>query len=136
MPQGAADASDASATFFAVEYELDRPDVFPPGTELHLFVAEAIPHGEIPTKGPIAGALETIVLGGEEVENEETEEMETVVDDKVTAVTFPEVTEARNYLVIGVLPGESKEVRWIRFVPGKMGKSLTPPARFPSHSAG
>jgi hypothetical protein len=113
-----------------MEYELNRPSTFPPGTSVTLFHAEDFAAAELPTKGPVSGGLQTKVVGGK-VEGEKE-----VIDETVTAIKFTEVEEGRNYIAIGVLPGAAKAIRHLRFVAGKMGKSLTPPARFPTHVPG
>jgi hypothetical protein len=102
-----------------VDFVLDRPDFFPAGTEVGLYLAGSFPNR---FSGPSAGALQTATVGEDE-EGEATGE---------TAITFTEL-EVRRYIAAAEVDGQW---RTIRFIPGKLGSSLQPPERYPEHSPG
>lgn len=109
------------------ELTIDRAEIFPPGTSLSIYERGSFPNGV--EAGPTGAALSTHLVGGT---GEIVEEKE-VIDQAVTAVKFTGLTTARTYMVAGKVGGTW---RGVRVVCGKMGASLSPPARYSSHVAG
>lgn len=106
------------------EFTLGRPDVFPPGTSVGVYLAES---GVDTSKAPSQAALESAIVSFKEEKEEKV-----VLDETKTAITFKNLAAGRNYVAAGEVGGKW---RYLRFVPGKMGSSLTPPARYPTHPA-
>lgn len=102
------------------EFTLDRPDAFPTETKVGVYVAEAVPDLEAAPEG---AALQTKQVGFVEIKEE------LPVFDATTALTFTELT-TRNYVAGGKVGGVW---RYVRFAAGKLGASLKPPARYPTH---
>lgn len=85
-----------------MEFTLDHPDTFPIGTEVRLYLAEAIVDR---LNGPNEGPISTQLVGFVEfVEDEETEE-EVPVFGSETAVTFTGLSAKRGYCVAAEISG-------------------------------
>ncbi len=111
------------------EFTVDRPELFPPETEVGLYEAGAVTDTARPPSGK---AIASQVVGDTgETEKNEAEEEVAVIDPAQTAVTWKEL-DVKNYVQGAEIDGE-----WVylRFTPGKLGDALDPPARFPSHDA-
>lgn len=102
-----------------MDVTVDRPDYFPAGTAIGVYVAEGVPDRE---RAPSSKSLQNVTIG---LEGEEQTEK--------TSFKVEGLTEARRYLIGGKVGGLW---RYLQVVPGKMGASLKPPARYSTHPAG
>lgn len=106
------------------ELELDRPDVFPVGTEVGIYPASAMLEADSP---PLGNPLETQIVGFVE---EGEEEEGPVLDDAQTAIVFSEIPSKGHYVAGAKVGGEW---RYVRVPIGDLQTNLTPPARYPTH---
>lgn len=113
-----------------MDFEIDRPDLFPPETVVSLFHAEDVVDFEsgaplLVSEGDIESVgLQRLIVG--EIENEEEE---TEIDPAITAIEFTEV-ETRRYVAAAMI---DDQFRAVQFTPGDPGGNLLPPTAFPNH---